>query len=231
MKDFLPLNHYYRRTHTALCSSPYTMSTSGGCTRKPKHPSGQRKRSTSRWTSRIGTDYLPINATLSPMFLCSLLPPMALSTRNWAAILPPKWWHSKLNASTASKLWWKTFTAKRSPSSLTCASRTQRRNYTCSMPSKQYHAFKNPKQIESLNGATPPAPALQNEWLYLLPSKASSSQAHLTPYFGSKSANSCLALVSAMNSSAATKGSTLTLHASSTPNWLAVFPKNVSSIS
>ncbi len=73
-KDFLPLNHYYSRTRLALCSSPSNIPTSGGCTRKPKHPSGQQKRSTSWQTSRIGTDYLPMNALCIPCscILCCL---------------------------------------------------------------------------------------------------------------------------------------------------------------
>ncbi len=54
INDFLPPNHFYRKTHTALCSSPCTMPTSGGCTRKPKHPSGQRKRSTLLGHSGLG---------------------------------------------------------------------------------------------------------------------------------------------------------------------------------
>ena len=35
--------------------------------------------------SQIGTGCLKLNTTSSPMSLCSLLPPMALSTRTWAA--------------------------------------------------------------------------------------------------------------------------------------------------
>ncbi len=54
-KDSLPLNCSYRRTHTKFSSFPYTMPTSGECIKRPKHPFGQWRRSTSQQTLQTGT--------------------------------------------------------------------------------------------------------------------------------------------------------------------------------
>ncbi len=213
--------------HAALCSSPYTMPTSGGCTGKPNHPFRQQKRSASRWTSRIGTDHLPMNATLSPMFLHSLLPPMALSTRTWAATL--------LLGTQSSML-------------LRLPNRGGKHLQQNILP-PHWHVHQGP------NRETTPAPCHQNSTMHLTQSQLGphmvqphQRQPHQTNdcicccqrhlllrlflcHILEKNTDSCLALASATNLSAAMKGSTVTLHASSTPNWLTVFPKNGSLIS
>ena len=58
-KDLLP-NRYYRKIHTASYSSPSTITTSGGCTRRPKLPSGQQKRFT---LSADLTDWIRLSDT------------------------------------------------------------------------------------------------------------------------------------------------------------------------
>ncbi len=154
-------NRSYKKIHAALCSSPFTMLTSGGCTRKQKLPSGWQKRLTFKQTSRTGSDCPTPNATSSPTSLHSLLPLMRSSTKTYAATSPPKSRPLKPGASMASRLQSRTSTAKRTPSSSTRTSRIQKRNCTYSMPSKQYHAS-NAKSTGLSNGATPPMPVSPN---------------------------------------------------------------------
>ena len=79
-KDSLP-NRYYKKIHTTSYSSPSTITTSGGCTRRLKLPSEQQKRLTFQQTSRTGSDCPTLNVTSSLMSLHSLLPLMESSMK------------------------------------------------------------------------------------------------------------------------------------------------------
>jgi len=160
-KDSLLSNCTYKKIRTASCSSPSTMLTSGGCTRKPKLPSGRQKRLIFQQTSRTESDCLTLNITSSPMFSHSLLPLMGSSTRTYVATSPPKSRPPKPGGSMASRSQSRTSIAKHTPSSSTRTSRIQKRNCTYFMPSKQYHAS-NAKPTGLSNGATPPTPVLPN---------------------------------------------------------------------
>ena len=83
---------------------------------------------------------------------------------------------------------------------------------TCFTPLKQYHVS-NAKPTGPSNCATPPMPVSPSIWLHLPVIKASSSRVLSAPYFGLRSADSCLDSALAMNSSVVMKSSTATLRA------------------
>jgi len=96
------LSHFYKQIPIVSSSSPSNTMTSGGCTRRPKLPSGPLKKLTLQPTLRIGIDSQRQNNTSSYMFSPSLWPPTASSTRISVATLQPKSHHQKPDASTAS---------------------------------------------------------------------------------------------------------------------------------
>ncbi len=78
----LLLSHFYKQIPIVLSSSPSNTMTSGGCTRRPKLPSGPLKKLTLQPTLRIGIDSQQRNNTSSYMFSPSSRPLAASSTES-----------------------------------------------------------------------------------------------------------------------------------------------------
>ncbi len=157
----LLLSHFYKQIPIVSSSSPSNTMTSGGCTRRPKLPSGPLKKLTLQTTLRIGINSRRQNYTSSYMFSPSSRPSAASSTRISVAISQPKSHHRKPDASTASRSPSKTSTARRTHSSSTCTSRTPRRRCT-SCERLRPSPVSSGKHSGCSDGATSPQPALPN---------------------------------------------------------------------
>ena len=157
----LLLSHFYKQIPIVSSCSPYNTTTSGGCTRRPKLPSGPLKKLTLQPTLRIRIDSQGQNNTSSYMFLPSSRSSTASSTRTSVATSQPKSHHRKPDASTASRLPSKTSTVRRNCSSSTRTSSTPRRRCTSCEQSRPFPVSSG-KHSGRSDGATPLQPALPN---------------------------------------------------------------------
>ena len=153
------MSHFSKQIPIVLFSSPSNTRTSGGCTRRPKLPPGPLKKLTLQPTLRIGIDSRRRNNTSSYMFLPSLRPLMASSTRISAATLQPKSHHRKPDDSMASILPSKISTARGTRSSSTRTARTLRRRCTSCEQSRP-SPVSSRKHSGCSDDATPLQPAL-----------------------------------------------------------------------